>query len=310
MKSIDQPFAQGSGIEIATLSSDQPFGISIVGMAQAGKTTLRNGITEAWRTDFDPNATIVHFSNSDGFRGLTAEVIEVMGVPTDTLVSKDDALSAIAEYISSVGICDERLNVYYHRPRPEAVLRTTAVNTMVTHVSDHPLVRPAINRAGSRFMSEIIEEPSIKKLDKKPNLFVLDARNIAECNEKFLSARIRPAGAFILICDEAVVVDRVANTSGLSRSKRIKILTQRNEDDRNHTLGRMSMPEDFPAAIHIAEAVRIGDITELRLLGAQASVDPENIPIVLDTAGTSEKQTLDAMPFVISGLINAPKLVK
>jgi cytidylate kinase len=291
--------------EVVAFSNDQPFGISIVGMGQAGKTTLRNGITEAWRRDLDPEATIVHFSNSDGFRGLTADIIGYAGIPVTETVDESKAKDAIDSFIEQLGICTEQLNDYYHKPKPNVVWRTNAVNTMVAYVSEHPVIRPMINRAGSRFMKEIIEDPAIMKLDKSPDLFVLDARNIPECTEKFTGAQVKPVGSFILICDEVTVVRRVTDDSGLSTAERIRNLVERNKHDSIRELAPMSLPKDFDHTVEIADAVRERNIAKLYSYGREVAADPCNIPIILDTSDTSPEQTMAAMPFLLSGLISS-----
>ena len=289
--------------DVVVFNNDQPYGITIVGQAQAGKTTLRTGITEAWIKDFDREATIVHFSNSDGFRGLTAEIIAAYGLQTDRAVKEHEAYNLIEKFIDTYGICEEQLNRYYHHPSPNSVLRTTAVNTLVAHVAENEIIRPKINKAGSRFMREIIMDPSVKELENRPDLFVLDARNIPECEAKFRDAGVKPLGAFIIMCDEKVVVDRIPDSSGLSKETRIKTLKERNDTDRNRILAKMSLPEDFPEGVDISEAVLNGEEHILYGLGRFVSQDPTNRPVVLNTEQTSRTQTMDSMLHVLSGLV-------
>lgn len=107
-------------LEVVEFDYDRPFGISIIGDAQAGKTTLCRGLTDAWKM-FQPDTEVVHFSNSDGFRGLTEEIITAAGIPADKTVTEDEAKRAIENFIDLFGICPERLDGYYHNPKPNEV---------------------------------------------------------------------------------------------------------------------------------------------------------------------------------------------
>ena len=292
-----------TALEVVVFNNETPYGITIVGEAQSGKSTLCNGITEGWKS-LDPAACILHFSNSDGFRGLTAEILDTTGISGDTHLDGDRAQKIVEEYLVKYGICDDRLDTYYQSPKPKTVLRKPAVNEMVAYVAEHRLLRPRVTEAGSRFMKKILSNPSVAHLEVPPNLFVLDARSIPECSEKFDNAGVQQLGAFILLCRPSVVVDRTDDDSGLLKQQRIESLEERNRKDRKRTLAKMSLPSDYPDYVEISEAVSLVDRRELYNIGRKVEQDPRNRPMVLNTEHTSRVQTEESMQYILSGLVN------
>jgi hypothetical protein len=291
-----------SELEITVFENESPYGITIVGEAQSGKSTLCNGITEGWKS-LEPAACIMHFSNSDGFRGLTAEILDTAGISGDRIIDASCTQKIVEEYLEKYGICDEKLDAYYQSPKPKTVLRTPAVNEMVAFVAEHTQLRPAINRAGSRFMKEIISNPAVAHLEIPPNLFVLDARSIPECSEKFDNAGVQHLGSFILLCRPSVVVDRTDDDNGLTTQQRIKSLEERNRKDRERSIAKMSLPSDYPGYVEISDAVSLVDRRALYKLGRKVELDPRNRPMVLNTEHTSRVQTEESMQYILSGLV-------
>jgi len=294
-----------------TLDLSTPKGLSIVGMAQAGKSTLRNAVVADWLTRFS-DTTVYDLSNSNGYRGVTADILAAHDVDPTSQPTED----AVIEMLDASGDIlgdDDLLDTYYRQPRGKDILRTPAVNAAVSVIAAQEGPHVAINDAATRHIGDVISNPTQYGLSTTPSLVVIDARNGGECEDKFAANDITSLACFILVCDEAVVVDRIPPSDNelraeLSRDQRIAALKLRNETDRSRSIGRMTLPEDYlgvlPAHQYMASG-RDEDHDELFAIGQSSASCFVGAPIVIDTEHTTQEQVQSGIPHILDGALSA-----
>lgn len=281
-----------------------PLAISIVGMAQAGKTTLNNGIYHQIRA-IEGDATIVNFSNSAGYRGFTYEALKAAALTDITAIDPAQAEDVLSSYLESGGGSAEEFDGYYRKPGSDEQWRSPAVNATVQYAGIHSGIHDLVNDASSRFMGDVLRDPSLMRLTTCPDFIVLDARNLPECQEKFDTNGLRQISSFILTCDPKVVVDRTRPKTDAERNmsveERVQVLAGRNKADREREKGAMTLPEDYPESIQLSNAVVSQNIENLLYAGVQMASYPDRKPISIDTAHTSIEDIDAAMKYVLRG---------
>jgi hypothetical protein len=284
----------------------QPLGLYIVGMAQAGKTTLREILTEAWP------GPVLNFSNSNGFRGITAYTLieaghcledqEGLADVVPRLLSAYDAMSDYTQ-IESI------LNGLYEEPYPKETLRSPAVEAVVPIVSEHPVLRSLVNAAGGRYLGKVMSTHVPGK--DTPGLTILDARNALECGHKFTSAQVANLGGFVLRCPEEVIVERSPESANMTpgeRAARVKMLESRNRRDRSRAAGPMTLRGDFARAHAIHEIIDSGEqlpLETLRQIGFDVASHPNEACIDLATDEIDLVTEHWALPYVFAGMVEA-----
>lgn len=258
--------------DLLDLDHEVTGGIVIVGEAQAGKTTFMNIVTEEWGgIDGRP---VYKFSNSDGFRGLTAHVLSRSGVSLDTAVDPATYDGMLGDFGAEIPD-DELLALLdgcYSQPAAKEILRSRAVNSVVATTSEHPDVRQLVNAAGSRRMMQVLQQPHLENFAERPGLVVLDARNQGECLRKFDAAGVVPLGTFVLTCSETVAAKRILRGRGGDEAiyQEAARLAQRNETDRRRPVGAMTCPDDLHPVISATEAMWSGGVALIEA-GAEAA---------------------------------------
>jgi len=281
-------------VEDVRADPDVTLGVLIVGMAQAGKTTFRNMVSREWAAvDGRP---VLEFSASNGFRGLTALVLDRSDVAVHETVDENRYLDMLDGYTDNVDAdeIDGILDQLYAEPLPEWRLRNTAVNTTVAITSEHPSIRHTVNAAGGRYLRRVIDDPDSAGLDRRPGLVVLDARNQEECLHKFGIANVQPAGSFVLTCPEEIVAMRRARpgASPADIAAEAERLRHRNEVDRQRPVGAMTLPEDLTTAYEAEELVLLGDSAIVRA-GMQIAHEPTSgVVIPTDILTQSDEKYL------------------
>ncbi len=293
--------------DVVSFDPTNTYGLSIVGEAQAGKTTLRDIVAEVGQS-FYREGEILHFSNSNGFRGLTSQVLEVADVSFDDVVPPDEYLRILEGYIDRYDPEElaSILDALYYSPLDDEFLRNEAVNSAVALTSEHSQLRPIVNAAGARHMRRLIEEPDIGGMSEKPWLVVLDARNQDECQNKFLTAGVKSIGTLVLTCPEEVVIERKfgANVDSDTFKREVAKLKLRNETDRNRIIGRMTLPEDLRHKIDIATLVYYDDVDGLYDAGRILATVP-NAGAVFATNDLTKAQEAFAVDYLARGVLNA-----
>jgi hypothetical protein len=295
----------GDQSELTLVDSSQPKGISIVGMAQAGKTTLRNIIDQSWH-EFDPRGATLTFSNSNGFRGLTAAALQYGDHDLARPICPDVYMSYLRGFLAEQGKdVGTVLDAFYTAPADEhTVLRSKAVDGVVPYTSEDAHVRPLVNAAGARYMRRIVAEPDLAGLHESPGLVIIDGRNQGECVEKFQNAEVRAVGTFVLVCPERVVARRKVGTY-LAQAfwDERTALTRRNQTDANRAVGRMTVPADLSRQHVLHELLRRPDAYhQLYESGKAVARDPES-GFVVCTNKLSVAAETKAMPSLWAGML-------
>lgn len=293
--------------DVVVIKNTETYGVSIVGEAQAGKTTLRDIITNTW-DKFDPLGGALPFSTSDGFRGLSLEILQRNRADLSARVNESDFMHQVEDFKTG---CDEDeltqlLDSAYQRPAHKDYLRSAAVDSVVALASSDADLRPKVNAAGARHLDAILQDPSLAGLAERPSLVVLDARNIDECNRKFTMAGVAILGTFVLTCPEEVVASRKARKNpGLNVFQEVRNLRARNMDDRNREIGRMTLPEDLEKPLYAHEVVgRPKETAWLAMMGRVAVRNPYISGIVMPTDRIGIKEEERAVEGILQGMLS------
>lgn len=286
------------------IDPSEPKGLAIVGLAQAGKSTLRDCISSSWTQDFHPEGEVFHFSNSDGFRGITAHAIAELGHDPDVPVrDTSEFVEKLCEKYVDLANHKILLDGFYDTPASKDVLRSTAVNSVVPFVSESPLVRPHINAAGSRYMERVLREPGKAGLQSRPGLLVIDGRNQEECVGKFVAAGVRPLGTFVLTCPEITIARRILPAASEQKHRQEAArLKARNKEDRDRTLGRMTLPVDLSQQFVLHQLAKKRYGIDLLEAGAALAKD-RNAGAVVNTRYLSLSAERRAVELVLWGAL-------
>lgn len=281
------------GTDIAVVDSAVTHGIIVCGMGQAGKTTARDLLCATWH-DFDPQAEVLPFTNSNGFRGLTYKVIEHFGLPDDVVVNEEVYATLLDQYVAQADM-SSLLDSLYEQPLPEAQLRNLAVNSVVSITAETPHVRPLVNMAGARSLADMIEHPLKYGHQEAPGLVALDVRNNQEGQLKFRQACVRNLGTIVLTCPEEVVVQR--------QPQPLELLKRRNVKDRHNPIGPMTLPEDFRTTYVVDELLQAAHAQQLlHEAGATVATD-EDAAIVMRTDRLTINEEAIAMDAIVHGML-------
>jgi hypothetical protein len=307
--------------------------VAIVGMGQAGKTTLGTMIRGHFLAD-EPGATVEQFSASSGFRGLTEDLRDYFelprNIPLDELTAEQlrsipaaemladfagdgEALAqaminaTIGDYLNEEDdgnepwyrqLLEEHFSRYYTNPYSEDRLRNPAVNSLVSQVSVTD-ARSHINDAAARHMRVLCSDDATR-----PDAIIFDARNIAECEDKCVAAGLRRMLTFVLECPEDVVINRTPDIAPEDIEDEIKWLTARNDADRDRdpNRGRMARAEDvdFPIEAHLLLGVETS-YEELAIAGMRAMVD-RDVAIIIRTNELDLSQESEVIKYIMAGV--------
>lgn len=283
--------------DITAINPDTSHGLVIVGMAQAGKTTLTRLAAKAWQ-EFDHEAHVLNFSNSDGFRGFAAIAISYAGLDFEQPVNADEFNEQLDDFIASLSIAevDDLFDELYAAPLRDDILRNPAVNSAVGIVAAHEHLRPVAERSGSDRLKTIVENPNLIRLDRVPSLVLLDSRNQTESLEKFEHAGVRSLGTIVLTCDEEIVVSRN------SKAGTVDDLRKRNQTDRGRQLGPMTLPEDLSLPFNLTD---IHSKHETLYAAGILLASIADSGLHIDTAVITEQQEAAALPPLMSGMLAA-----
>jgi hypothetical protein len=293
------------------LMSDEvpPVGIAIVGMSQAGKTTLRSMSHEVWQ-GYRPDSGVLDFSNSDGYRGITYEIQRRYGYDPSRPIED------VARYLAHVGdfaetASDEELNAalehMYAQPRGPEDLRSPAVNSVVAATSEDIRLHPLVDKAGANHLRRIIAEPDAFGYDRRSGLVVVDARNYPECRRSFEAAGVTTLGAFVLTCDERAAVSRSQkNLTVAAFEAEVQRLRQRNKQDAARPLevGPTTMPEDLAHAVDLGALAHRSTEEQLEAAGALVATTPD-AGFVVRTDQLTLDQERWAFGHVFTGMLDA-----
>lgn len=284
--------------EAVMIDPSIPLGIVICGQAQAGKTTLRDIITKTWR-GFDADGYALPFTNSNGFRGLTYKVIENNGLNLDEQIDKRTFGEMLSEYADSTDLTEVAKQLY-ETPLDETLLRNPAVNSTVSITGEDAIARPILNQAGAEHLGAMLNNPHHFGMPEAPGLVILDARNKEECELKFERAGVRMMGTFALLCPEETVAARKseAGNQGL-----IDMLRQRNHDDRNRAIGRMTLPEDLDITYVADQSLEADNPQQALVEIGRKAVLNTNAGIVIRTDILTIQQERDAVDAIINGML-------
>jgi hypothetical protein len=300
---------QFEGSDIVVTDPDQSLGLVIVGMAQAGKTKLRSIVEETWQ-EFAPDSPTLSFSNSNGFRGLTAAVLELGDVAGGSEVTEEDFRLMLDNYLSVYSPendVPELLDAMYTQPAPADILRSRAVDSTVAMLSEDLRVRPLVNSAGARFLNKIIEDPTVAHLEERPGLVILDGRSADECRAKFDAAGVNAIGTFVLTCPEEIAADRgFPGASDDVVEREVRRLQERNRVDRARMLGRMTLPPDLAVSVYVYDLVTEADSRRV-LVAAGMLLATAEVPAgaVFATDRVSIEQEEVAVDGLMTGMLLA-----
>ncbi len=289
----------------------EPKGLVIVGMAQSGKTALRKCISHSWSMNFHPEGEVYPFSNSNGFRGVTARAISELGYDHDTPVP--DTADFVDRLCNHYDLQDstELLDSFYDAPADDDILRSVAVDSAVPYVSENGRIRPHINAAGSRFIERVLRYPYKAGLKARPGLIIIDGRSQEECVGKFLSADVRPLGTFVLTCPEELAANRNPRITPEMHAAEVSRLQARNKEDRGRVLGRMTLPEDLSQAFVLHELTDEPPRCEAnrRLLNAGAAIAEDwQAGAVVDTQHLTLDDERRAVELILWGALKRAEL--
>jgi hypothetical protein len=290
-----------------SIDLSQVYGLAVVGMGQAGKTEATKVAAQAY-ADYDPNRPTISFSNSNGFRGLTAAILREAGVASHKILSEADYLEHLATYRERIpqrlDTVDLLLDDCYRTPPPKEVLRSPAVNETVAYTSEDSTIRPIVTRAGARYLHQMITEPRLVGLASAPGLVSLDGRNDSECRDKFRKAGVTRLGTLVLTCDEDIVAKRLHK--GAPRSviqQETAKLEQRNYTDRSRCIARMTLPDDYPPdKLRDIAGLYEDSPDELTDAGIAAATDPE-VCLWLATDRISLDEEREALTILMGGML-------
>lgn len=280
--------------EASLVGVEAPQGVIVCGMSQAGKTTARDMIAEAW-CDIRPSTEVLPFTNSNGFRGLTYVVLEHFGQAAEAQVDESAFAGLLNSYVAEADM-PVVLSDLYERPLPPEQLRCPAVNSVVAVTAETLHVRPQVTEAGADFLAKILVDPLMYGYPKTPDLVILDGRNNQELQEKFTRAGVRGLGTIVLTCPEEVVVTRV--------SQQIDLLIRRNQKDRQNPIAPMTLPEDFKITHLVDDIIKRRNAARLlEEAGAEATANQE-AAVVIRTDHITLEEEARAMGPILRGMLS------
>lgn len=289
--------------DVIGFDNDTPRGIIVVGQAQAGKTTLTSELIKLWPAFCDETHPL-QFSNSNGFRGSTHEILTWANWSSERQVPSAVFADILGEYVESPEIekLPDILPSYYSSPPGPDVLRSPAVDSAVASTSEHLTLRPLINEVGAVFLSQQIACPEKYGLPARPGLVVLDARNQMECRNKFARAGVMNIGTIILTCPEEVIAQRKlgANAEPADLRALADLLRARNTTDRNRSLAPMTMPDDVKFRFTVDQMHSEVQLYEAGVI----SVSEPDSGIVFRTDQLTIAQERDALGLLLAGMLN------
>jgi hypothetical protein len=300
-----------AGFEAPEVDPSQPVGVTIVGMARAGKSTAYGYLTEAYKQIAPDGTEVLAFSNSNGFRGISLEALVFGKWDLDTPITPEVYTELLGAYLEATEL-EERavlLDGLYRNPRPRELLRCRATDDAVPVTSEHASLRAEVNSAGARYLHVITHKPDTVGLPEPPRLVVLDARNIDECIHKFTSASVEPLGAYILTCPEDIAAERDLRKKGITDPAAIAAEAARNRwrntTDRERLVAPMTLPEDLTHGVTADDLVKDdGSVEKQKLIEAgTASVGDPNRSIVIATNKVNEEVERDVLRYTLGGML-------
>ena len=296
------------------------YGVAVVGGARAGKSTIVGAMGLAIDEYYAQPGSAHVFSNSDAFRGITADALGQQGYDLDAGVdpSKRAEVGALAVGLFLDGYSPDDLKTmldgYYLYPAPLAVRRSPGVNDTVQYVSDEPRVRQLVTDAGIRHLSRILDDPGAAGLEIAPRVVLLDARSQRECIAKFWACEVRPIATFVLTCDERTAARRnlMSTPDGQPRTYRqadlaveTARLQSRNEVDRRRSIGRMTLPRDLAPAHYLYPLLRdSADSGDLFALGTKLPDIPDG-GVVIESNYIPRVTVSEALGPITRGALHA-----
>ena len=283
-----------------------PFGIAISGMSQAGKSTLGREVQRSLGL-LVPGIQVLAFPNSNGFRGVARDIVDREGLDENALIPSDMAASLVGQYLGLYTDIEYLVHLY---ESPKEGLRANAVNKIVAHIGDNPILNPLINDASCLFLDKLINTPGYaEKLSmSSPNAVLMDNRCASgEGYDKFRAARMTNAANFIVTCKEQVAIDRIPGTGAEPNHIRVENLRSRNKRDRDRTINPTSMPEDYDGAIAIEKELRANHVSALITAGEAAASNPEEVPLTIATDNLHPERISDGIIHVVSGALRVVK---
>ncbi len=288
-----------------------PNGLIVVGMAGAGKTTLRNALVRTWEK-FDPQGDVLKVSASDGFRGVAAMVLAEYGYDAATEIGASKLpgfMERARLHLEKFSPDDQAamLGGLYDQPGPARWLRSVAVNSVVPHVGEDAYIRPRVNTACAERIRRVVDNPDLAQLRGRVSLAVVDARSQAECMEKYEEAGVRLLGTFILMCPEDIAAQRSHKAATPEQvTLEADRLRRRNVEDRARVLGRMTLPEDLSAAFTVHEMMAAGNAGVHALLQAGVSLARDHLAgAVIHTDKLLPEPEEVAVRYMLTGMLAA-----
>jgi hypothetical protein len=260
------------------------------------------------------------FSVSNGFRGLTTEVLRANGLPLDQPIpDKEQYRDQVEQFIATYGadLSGAMLEAFVH-PEPASVLRSIGVTSAVATTSEHPTILSTAHTVGGMYLKEVLQNPEIVGLADRPGAVLMDARSQRECVEKFEMAGVLPALGIVLECPEHVVAKRiVANRVRKGKVAAVDApalivaeearLVERNRIDRRRSIGTMTLGVDLDNPYYLHDLIAEDRATgyNQRVI-AEAGLELSGVTtsgLVIDTSKINLEGEKYGMDLILAGVL-------
>lgn len=257
-------------------SRSKTLGIMILGECQTGKTSLGAIFAEQWNQS-KPDNPAYSFSVSNGYRGLTAHVLQENGVRSDEAVEDTGGYRRLLQdYVShKAPEIPDVLRMTFVKPADKTVLRSKAVDSVIATTGENPAVREQVGKAGGVFIGAFLKDPSLIGRKTSPGLIIMDGRNSAEARYKFDCGGVQHAGDIVTACPPHIRAKRILGPEASNEDLQTEIrrLKLRDAQDRARQCGRMTLARDYKVQIKMAGL--LDDPGHVRYVGQQISKDPK-----------------------------------
>lgn len=301
-------------------SDEHVLGVSVVGMAQAGKSTLCGIIDQYITRRYGVPGGNFMFSVSNGFRGITTEVLRANNLPLhQPIANKELYRDQVEQFIATHGADLSAVMLEaFMQPEPTDVLRSVGVTSAVAATSEHPTILSTAHTVGGQYLKEVLQNPETVGLLDRPGAVLMDARSQPECVEKFEMAGVLPALGIVLECPEYVVAQRIvmnkvrrgniaaADAPAMIAAEEAR-LQERNRIDRARPIGTMTLGEDLDKPYYLHDLIaqdkaqghdqRVIAEAGLELAGAT------NSGLVIDTSKISLRGEKYGMDLILAGIL-------